>query len=193
MTSVSENHDYVESPAQANTVRLAFPRSKICRLFITYSVSWFVCISLSHRLTHPFNPSMTVIKHAPSQPSFIPYIHCQAAMTPSPTMHFKYALCWRQIEFRVCLSFKRCGRELGAWSGRGMWAATVWTDQQPWALVKEKGLLSHEGARVTPRRLPFTFIPGSTRDSLWRQSRLCVSFWSERRFLCNLRHLRGWE
>lgn len=75
--------------------------------------------------THTFYSSMTVIKHAPSQPSFIPYIHCQAAMALSPTMHFKYARCWRQIEFRVCLSFKCCSREHGASSGRGMCAAAV--------------------------------------------------------------------
>lgn len=54
---------------------------------------------------------MAVIRHALSQPSFILYIYCQAAMTMSSAMHFKYALHWHQIEFKVCLYSERRSRQ----------------------------------------------------------------------------------
>lgn len=107
---------------------------------------------------------MVVIRHALSQPSFILYIYCQAAMTMSSAMHFKYALHWHQIEFKVRLYSERRSREYGAWKSEVCEKRR--TDQQAWALMDNKDFKVRK-VRVMQQRYRFPFILGSTSDSIF--------------------------
>ncbi len=192
-------YDSMNTSVQINTVHLYFcglkKAGKSCSsliLFHSLCLSLFRSLTHRHRHTHTHThtlySTMTVIKHAFSQPFLILYIHCWAAMTLSCTPHFKYALLWRQIEFNVCLWLESCSREYGAWAG------TV-CEQLQYELTNNLELLwvtrtSKEWRDVCSRSLLFW---DQQELPFLCESRLCVSFWSECRFSYNLQHLSGWE
>lgn len=178
-----------------NTVRLAFPWSKICRLFITYSVSWFVCISLS--LTQPHT-------HTLSTPPWLSSNMLLLSHLLFPI--FTVKLPWHCL-LQCTLNTRGAGVKLSSECVCHLSAAAENTELRAGAacvplqseLTNNLELSWMKRTSKSRRRLchtapaPIHFTLGSTRDSLWRQSRPCVSFWSECRFSCNLRHLRGWE
>ena len=203
MISVYEHYDFINTSAQTNAVhehlRGAEPgRQNLC---MTYSVSYFISMPPSHTQTHThaFYSSVTVIKHALSQPSFILYTHCQAAMTLSSTMHLKYASLRRQMEFKVCLWLRAAEENMGLEQAPYVKSYELTTTLISNIYKKKIYIYNKDFKVVRPRVSRST---GSHSLSFWDQQKthfLCesglfVSLWSwECRFSYNLRYLHGPE